>query len=148
MESFTLTKGRNGLVFQRNMIASLGDYGTQISKDFEEKTGIPVKCEFVSRAVGVMKLRFSPMRPLEKGAIHFNKEIKKYVKDNMKVLNTYLTKAIKNTLGNSTMVEIDTIDKEKGTSSQWMGDKVDGDRGKNDKGDLAAGNAWVGTSSK
>jgi hypothetical protein len=141
-----LFSGKTGLTFQRNLIASLSDFGSQIAKEFEAETGIPVKCEFISRAMGAMKIRFKPLIALKTGTMDFERTMENFIKNKLDYITTYINRAVKNALGSSSLVESSATFKSSSSDSGglWMGT---GDEKQEKKKENSASNHWIGVSS-
>jgi hypothetical protein len=116
-----LFKGKTGLLLHRNFLAAVDGFGKQLAKEFQQETGILVRCDFVNRSAEGMKIRFRPIQLSKTGDIDFNKSMKHFIKNKLSYIQSYLAAAVMKTLGDSALVETKLESGQKATG-QWMGD--------------------------
>ena len=124
----TSFSGKSGLLFHRNMIDSVSNFSDKLSQEFEQKYGIPVKFYFDKRNMGEFKLRFRPKVSAAKlktsGIADLKGTLKSFILKKLPSIDSFLMKAIHDTLGKSTMSTVTINDSEgKETTTSWINDK-------------------------
>lgn len=118
-------QGKSGLLYQRNLIDSITNFSDKLSQEFEQKYGIPVKFYFDKRNMGEMKLRFRPKisaaKLKESGIPDLKGTLKSFILAKLPSIDSFIMKAIHDTLGKSTISSVSITDSDgKESSSSWI----------------------------
>lgn len=118
---------KSGLLYHRNLISSISSFSDKLSKEFEEKYGIPVKFYFSKRNMGDMQLKFRPKISASKlkssGIPDLTVTLKSFILSKLPSIDSFIMKAIHDTVGKPILSSVTiTDDKNKETTTSWIND--------------------------
>lgn len=120
--------GKSGLLFHRNLIDTVSNFSSNLSKEFEKKYGIPVKFYFDARNIGSIKIKFRPKisasKLKESGITDLKATLKGFVASRLPSVSGFILKAIHETMGSSLVSTVTTTDSSgKSETTNWINDK-------------------------